>query len=345
MARTLRYLARGLARALAWALAWLVPAWLPSPAFAACTGDTVITEIALPETLGLSRDNGWSNGTVLWQSGWVGTGSTSITACDAASEQRSWGYASSMTRAALGSTYTTSVAGIGVQVAWVETSLASPTFGAPPSRALAWPAVSQRLPTNEVHTVYARYAIRLVKTGAISTGELSFAAPLAVTTYGDVRATELQVTGSTRVSQRACTSPDVTVALGTHPSSIFKTTGDTSAAVDFELRLLDCPAGMAGISYQFSSWEAQAEPGVVAARAKLSSATGIGVLIGWRDGSPLQLLHTYSRLYDSTGAALADIAGGGTYTVPLQASLYRMPGQALQAGEVVAEMEFRLWYE
>lgn len=299
----------------------------------------------MPETLSISRDNGWSNGQVIWQSGWVGTQAASISQCDSGSEQRSWGYASAMTRAALSGTYATSLAGVGVQVAWVESSQASPTFGAPPSRVMAWPATSQRLPSGSSFAVPARYAIRLVKTGDIGTGDLSFTAPLATTNYGSARATELHVLGTTRFKQRACTSPDVTVALGSHPASVLQSTGDTTAAVAFDLRMLDCPAGMSGISYQFSSWEAQAEPGVVAAQARQSTATGVGVLISWRDGTPLQLLHTYSSVHDENGAPVNQVSAGGTFTVPLQASLYRMPALPLRAGGVVAEVEFQIWYE
>lgn len=330
---------------LAWAALLIAALGATRHAAAKCTGDTVTTEIALPETLSLSRDSGWSNGRVLWQSGWVGTQAATISQCNGASEQRSWGYASSMTRTSLSSTYATTLAGVGVQVAWVESTQASPTFGAPPSRVLAWPAVSQRLPSGSSFSVPARYAIRLVKIGAIGTGDLSFASPLAVTDYGSARATELHVTGTTRFKQRACTSPDVTVELGTHPPSALKTTGDTTAAVEFELRMLDCPAGMEGISYQFSSWEAQAEPGVVAAQARQSTATGVGVRISWRDGSPLQLLHTYSSVYRQAGAVASDVAAGGGFIVPLQASLYRMPALPLVAGTVAAEVEFQIWYE
>jgi|GEM_PF-3478733 len=334
-----------IAKWLAGNMIWMSMAAGITQAKAECTGDTVTTEIALPESLSISRDNGWSNGQVIWQSGWVGSQAASMSLCNGGSEQRSWGYASSMTRTSLASTYATSLAGVGVQVAWVESTQASPTFGAPPSRVMAWPAVSQRLPSGATFSVPARYAIRLVKTGAIGTGELSFAAPLAATNYGSARATELHVTGSTRFKQRACTHPDVTVALGSHPASTLKATGDTTAAVDFELRLRDCPAGMAGVSYQFSSWEAQAESGVIAAQARQSTATGVGVLISWRDGSPLQLLQSYRNVYDETGTAPADIAAGGTFVVPLQASFYRMPALPLSAGKVVAEVEFQIWYE
>lgn len=326
-------------------MVWMAMASASPQALAECTGETVTTDIALPESLSISRDNGWSNGRVIWQSGWVGSQAASMSQCNGGSEQRSWGYASSMTRTSLSSTYATALAGVGVQVAWVESTQASPTFGAPPSRVMAWPAVSQRLPSGSTFSVPARYAIRLVKTGAIGTGDLSFSAPLAATNYGGARATELHVTGTTRFKQRACTSPDVTVALGSHPTSILKTTGDTTAAVEFELRLLDCPAGMAGVSYQFSSWEAQAEPGVIAAQARQSTATGVGVLISWRDGSPLQLLQNYRNLYNEAGMAPVDVAAGGTFVVPLQASLYRMPALPLSAGEVVAEVEFQIWYE
>lgn len=314
-------------------------------AWADCTGDTVITTIALPEELAISRDNGWSRGTVLWQSGWIGTGAASVTQCNSASEQRSWGYASSITRAPLASTYATSLAGVGVQVAWLDSTQALPTFGAPPSRVLAWPRVTQKLPAGTSHTVPARYAIRLVKTGEIATGEFSFAAPLATIDYGGIKATELHVTGTTQLKLRSCSTPDVTVALGSHAASALSNTGDTTKAVDFDLRLLDCPAGLSGISYQFSSWEAQAETGVVAAQALQSTATGVGVLISWRDGTPLQLLKTFNSVHDAAGAPVADVKAGGEFVVPLQASLYRMPGQSLRAGDVVAEMEFRIWYE
>lgn len=325
------------------ALFFIVP--VTSPAFADCSGQSVATEIALPESISISRDSDWSNGRVIWQSGWVGSDAASISQCNSGSEQRSWGYASSMTRTPLSGTYATSLAGVGVQVAWVESTQASPTFGAPPSRVMAWPATSQRLPAGESFSVPARYAIRLVKTGAISTGDVSFVAPLAVTTYGRARATELNVTGTTRFKQRACTSPDVTVALGSHPASTLVSTGDTTAAVEFELRMLDCPAGMSGISYQFSSREAQAEPGVVAAQAQQSTATGVGVRLSWHDGTPLQMLHTYNSVHDESGAQVNQVSAGGTFTVPLQASLYRMPAMPLTAGDVVAEVEFQIWYE
>lgn len=315
-----------------------------APLVAKCIGDTVVTEIALPEVVSLSRDASGSNGQVIWQSGWVGTGAATISQCDSSSEQRRWGYASSMTRAAVASTYATSLPGVGVQVAWVESQQASPTFGAPPSRVLAWPAVTQRLPAGDSYSVPARYAIRLVKTGDIVPGRLSFAVPLAAVEYGSTRATALHVTGATLLKLRACTTPDVTVSLGTHPASELAVTGSTTAAVAFALRLHQCPAGLVGISYQFSSWEAQAEPGIVAARAQQSTATGVGVRISWRDGKPLRLFQVFQILNNEAGP-VTDVTAGGDFTIPLQASLYRMPGQPLSAGDVVAEMEFRIWYE
>ena len=316
-----------------------------APLAAKCVGDTVTTEISLPESVSLSRDAGGSNGQVIWQSGWVGTDAANISQCESASEQRRLGYASSMTRAAPAATYATSVPGVGVQVAWVESRQASPTFGAPPSRVLAWPALSQRLPGGADHSVPARFAIRLVKTGDIVPGRLSFTAPLAVVEYGSARAAVLHVTGATQVTLRACTTPDVTVNLGTHPASALAIEGSTTPAVAFALRLSQCPPGLVGISYQFSSWEAQAEPGIIAARALQSTATGVAVRISWRDGKPLRFLQSFRGLQTEAGVPVTDVTAGGDFFVPLQASLYRMPGQALSAGEVVAELEFRLWYE
>lgn len=312
---------------------------------AKCTGDTVVTEIALPESVSLSRDAGLSNGHVIWQSGWVGTGAARISQCESTSEQRRWGYASSMTRASLASTYATSLPGVGVQVAWLESQQGSPTFGALPSRVLAWPAVSQLLPAGAAHSVPARYAIRLVKTGDIVPGLLSFAAPLAVVEYGSARATALHVTGTTQLKLRACTTPDVTVNLGTHPASALAVEGSSTPAVAFALRLGQCPVGLVGISYQFTSWEAQAEPGIVAARALQSTTSGIGVRISWRDGTPLRFAQSFRGLQTAAGVPVTNVTAGGDFIVPLQASLYHIPGHALSAGDVVAELEFRIWYE
>lgn len=326
-------------------VAILWSALLPcAQAWGSCSGETVVTQVTLPATLAIPRNNGWSPGNVLWASGWMGSGTVDVRGCDPASDRQIWSYAQARAATA-GSAYATNVPGIGVQVAWLP-SLQSPNFGALPSRLVTWPATVRNLDSPGVDfSLPSRFQIRLVKTGNISAGVLHLSAPLAFIAFGSARVAELHVSGSTQISISSCVTPDVIVDLGTWEASRLQEPGSTTPAVPFQVAIRACPPGLNGISYRFLSNEAQPEAGVIGPKVARSSATGVGIRVSWPDDSPLLLSRLQDVIYVDGGGPVDDPGAGGDYALPLRASLYRLPTGALTPGTVTGELEFTMYYE
>lgn len=282
---------------------------------------------------------------MLWDSDWSGSETAQVSGCDPASEYRLWRYVQAMTSTGTTAAYATGVAGIGVQIAWVNSFSQSPVFGAPPSRLVTWPGTSASLEQATQFNVPSRFRLRLVKTGAIGVGRIDLGSPIAHALYGAAVVGELRIAGQTQVQVSACTTPDVMVPLGEHSVRALPQAGSTTPPVRFDIALLDCPPGMGGISYMLTSWEAQAQTGVIAPRSPDSTTTGVGILISEPDGTPVPLTVLLSRLTRPGGEPVSDVGVGGDFEVPMQAALYRLDSTPVTPGQLHGEAEFRIWYE
>jgi len=185
-----------------------------------------------------------------------------------------------------------------------------------------------------------------VKTGPVATGivppiTIAAAAPTSNEAGGGIATNsglEIQfVTMAMLVTSRACTTPDVSVFLGTPKSSVFTGKGSSSQLVGFDISLNGCPAGMSAIHYQIDA----ATPVVDAANAVIgldanSSATGVGVQLLDGDGNPAIL----GRRQPFAGY---NSATGGSFKIPLQAR-YRQTGDKVTPGSANAAVTFTMNY-
>lgn len=139
--------------------------------------------------------------------------------------------------------------------------------------------------------------------------------------------------------QTACTTPDVTVALGKHSSTEFTGPGSTTSAVSFNINVNACPAGMNSVKYRVDpSTTVVDQSRSVVALDKSSSATGVGIQLLKSDGTtalPLATL-TATTGYNATS--------GGNFQIPLKARYYQT-GASVGPGPANTTMTFTMSYQ
>ncbi|QXH42962.1 fimbrial protein [Pseudomonas sessilinigenes] len=219
------------------------------------------------------------------------------------------------------------------------------SLGNPPSKQLPPPWVGLACNGQGSVTNGGQIEMALVKTGPITAGTIS-GGPLieaAATIYNGVY--EIETKGRktfsltpTIVKVAACTTPDVTVSMGSHKQSVFKGVGTTTPSVAFNLGVNACPAGLNAIQYQFIPINAvlDAANGVLALSGD-STATGIGLQLKDGNGNALKyrtqyVLTNYNR------------ATGGSYTIPLRAAYYQT-GQRVTPGSANTVLTFTMNYQ
>jgi len=140
------------------------------------------------------------------------------------------------------------------------------------------------------------------------------------------------------VSGGTCTTPDVNVVFPPVALSAFSGIGSTTATRPFNLAFNNCPAGYQSIGYSFAPTTSvlNAAQGVVAL-ASSSTATGIGIQLAKGDGTPV----TFGTVYPLAGY---DPTRAGSYTVPMQASLYQTE-PTVSPGTVRSSVTFTLDYK
>jgi len=185
-----------------------------------------------------------------------------------------------------------------------------------------------------------------VKTGPLATG---IVAPLTIASAVSLSnesggalipntSLEIQfVTMPVLVFSQACTTPDVSVSLGSPQASVFKGKGSSSQPVPFDISLNGCPAGMSAVHYQMDA----ATPVVDAANAVIgldanSTATGVGVQLLDADGNPA-VLGTMLPFAGYNSAA------GGSFKIPFRAR-YRQVGDKVTPGSANAAVTFTMNY-
>jgi major type 1 subunit fimbrin (pilin) len=116
----------------------------------------------------------------------------------------------------------------------------------------------------------------------------------------------------------SCTTPDVTIPLGTYSTKSFTGTGYTTTAVGFNISLNNCPAGMNSIKYRIDPTTTVVNsPQSVVALDATSTATGVGVQLLNSAGSAAFPLSSYQTFAGYSSAT------GGSYTIPLKARYYQ----------------------
>ncbi|VWD43911.1 type-1 fimbrial protein subunit A [Burkholderia lata] len=249
--------------------------------------------------------------------------------------------------------WNTNVPGVGVAIGvnsivngcgpqnWLDLGTPTPPFPGP------W--VGNACNANGSVTNGGQTEVALVKTGPITAGMVAggvlfegasttgstFSGPYTVATSGHV---SFSLT-TTTVSVASCTTPDVTVNMGSHMQSEFTGIGSTTKqAVAVNVAVNACPIGLNSILYEFDPVNAvlDATNGVLALSSS-STATGIGLQL--KDGSGNAL--KYNTPYTLTSYSKST---GGSYTIPLTARYYQTAA-SVTAGSANAVLTFTMTYQ
>jgi len=189
----------------------------------------------------------------------------------------------------------------------------------------------------------AGMAFAFVKTGPMTAGTVSLAGSIAQIGMTErpigapVRILPVVVTGNPTFSVLACTTPNVTVNLGSHKSSEFSGLNTFTSSVSFNLALNNCPAGMNTVRYRVDAVTAivNAANSVVALDSS-STATGVGVQLLDGSGSPFPL--GTAKLFSGYSGS-----SGGSYTIPFRARYYQT-GSTIGPGKANTVMTFTMTY-
>ncbi|TCW81478.1 pilus assembly protein [Burkholderia sp. SRS-46] len=330
---------------------------------ATCSSGTPPTvTVTMPVSVTVPRDA--PNGTVLSRE--VTTAQTSnyfsCTTTGSAATGMVFAPSSMMTKAGTtatvnGKTYTawnTNVPGVGIVIGvnpivnscgaqgWQDLGKPSGTFPSP------WSGGVCNQNGSIANGGYAQVA--LVKTGPITAGTVTggvlfegasvtgprVGGPYTVATSGHVSFSLTQ----TVVNVAACTTPNVTVNMGSVMQSAFKGVGSTGGMtpVPVNVAVNACPIGLNSIQYQFIPVNAVLDStnGVLALSSD-STATGIGLQL--KDGSGNAL--KYNTPYTLTSYSSAT---GGSYTIPLKANYYQTAAR-VTAGSANAVLTFTMTYQ
>ena len=284
-------------------------------------GPTVYN-IPLPTTLTIAPN--LAVGQVLWQSSVVSTASLA-TVCN-----QKWyaviGYASNvkMATTAVANVFATNVPGIGVQVLGYGRAL--PTPGTVTNL-----AYYERTGINS----YMSLQVKLIKTGPISPGQLSFPVTQLGGGYANEISTSLlnelpyglaNVTGTTNIVLPTCSTSAVSVDMGSVSANEFTGIGHTARATHFNVNLNGCPTGWKKVSYQFIPVTSALSANGVIALSGSSTATGLGIQITDDNGTPLTAatgFNGWAQLGTLPRTKAYSSAVGGSFVFPLAARYYQ----------------------
>ncbi|MFY4259594.1 fimbrial protein [Achromobacter xylosoxidans] len=194
--------------------------------------------------------------------------------------------------------------------------------------------------------------IRLIKTGAVQNGVMP---PMVFGQVQTMRSRDQRLSifqagnfifgnrftygfGSTQIVGLTCTTSDVDVNMRTHLVSAFSGNGAVSPAQAFQIRMLNCPAGLRSIQYRIDPTTAVVPgmPGTVTLQGA-NAARGIGLQLLDASNRAVQLGQWLSYTqYNS--------ATGGSYDISLRARYIRTGG-AVQPGEANVRMTFTMNYQ
>lgn len=191
-----------------------------------------------------------------------------------------------------------------------------------------------------------RVAFALVKIGNIKPGKVTHSKPLRASlyyngqqNYGGSNFYWYFDVKSTDVTLAACSTPDISVDLGSYTASSFAAVGDRSSPSKFDVKINDCPINLSSVQYKFSYLGGTgftANQGLFGL-SKAASAKGVQVKLTRGDGTTTVELDKWYALSEYNKAT------GGSYAVPLSAAYQRVgdvtPGSA--DTELVFSMEYK----
>lgn len=240
--------------------------------------------------------------------------------------------------------YQTNVAGVGIVVAGRQytPNAGWSGWGNPPLGTAYGPVTA-------TWTMGAQVSVALVKTGTVSMGGVvSSGSVIHVEPaggYGDPYADYYAITPVT-VVPLTCTTPDVSIPMGTFKTTDFPSVGSLSPnPAAFTIQLLNCPAGTAvsgtqaglihSIQYRIDPTNGTLATNV-AALSGSPSASGVGIQLFNSSGAvfPLSTNTTLSG-YNSTA--------GGDYSISMTARYYRTGTVA--AGPANTTMTLSMTYQ
>ena len=180
--------------------------------------------------------------------------------------------------------------------------------------------------------------LEIVKAGALSPSNLVKSGALGTVQYGTQTFIDLSLSKAINVVAASCETPDVNVPMGDdYKLAEFGGPGSTSRAVPFNIRLDNCPKGIAKVNYQLQALTPviNAGQGVVGLNSA-SSAVGIGLQIKDDNGVPVPL--NTPRTFSGYNV------NGGNFLIPLTASYYRLATESLRPGSANSEVTFIMSY-
>lgn len=224
----------------------------------------------------------------------------------------------------------------------------------------------------------SNFELILIKTGDISPGVLVGSTLPTVSMFGnlgDARMLgfKMGISGSIQIVSRTCSTPDVTVPMGTHQIKTFTGPNAASNWVDFAIQLNNCPAFTGTFRATGPGWTSQsgnspagtstvsgilvnntlqyrvdpARTAINAGTGVLSldptpagsslAATGVGVQIGTTNGTGLPL-----STNQNSGLTLRKT--DGNYSIPLRAR-YLQTGSKVTPGPANASATFTIIYQ
>lgn len=268
--------------------------------------------------------------TILYQVNGPNFGTVTMARCSSSGTQ----YADLLTQPYAnlgGNVFATSVPGVGVKIL---------TWGGSNYPLSAAYVGSAPISFNSTNGPAIRYVF--VKTGPITPGSIS-ATDVPTARFSLDRSLTLLTTvisGSVNFVVGSCTTPDVSVPLGSHLTSELTGPNTVTAAANFNITLAGCPAGMNSIQYQVDP-----APGITVVNAANSvvsldsgsQAQGIGVqlLNGTGGVFPLSTRNTFTGYNSSTG---------GSYAIPMKARYYQT-GATVGPGTANTSMTLTMTYQ
>lgn len=195
------------------------------------------------------------------------------------------------------------------------------------------------------HTFGVSYSLALVKTGAATSGTVSWAAgPQLQLFYADDEGFASGINsianGSATISVPTCSVNTNDVNLPRTSTSSLTSVGARGEAMDFTIDLMNCPAGLSSLTFRLDPAPAvpiiDASQGIIGL-SSLSRASGVGVQIldGLESALPLATLRAVPGYSPVTG---------GSLSIPLRAAFVRT-AVSMAPGYAESQLLLTLRYE
>jgi major type 1 subunit fimbrin (pilin) len=180
--------------------------------------------------------------------------------------------------------------------------------------------------------------LEVVKSAALAPSNAVSSGALGTVQFGSRIVADITLGQAINVVTASCETPDVSVAMGEDYKLFdFGGPGSTTREVHFDLKLNNCPEGIAKVNYQLQALTPviDAAQGIVGLNSA-STAVGIGLQIKDENGLPVPLNtpRTFSGYNPS----------GGNFVIPLSASYYRLATESLRPGSANTEVTFIMSY-